>query len=88
MSRIWTDQNADGTSTSVRFTGCSGASNVGVAIYRQVTGVDPAVGTTKNLCSGGGTRGYWGDLAADEYRFKIEWINGQTVDVRDVDVWY
>ena len=67
--------NNDSTSTNIYFTGCSdpyayvSQYGVKVSVYRQVIGIDPSVGT-QTLCDSTPT-GYYGDLQASDYRFKL-----------------
>lgn len=82
LSRIWYDGNTDNISTNIYFSGCDRA-NQNVGLYRQVTGIDPNLGT-KTLCSN--RKGYWGDLRADDYRFKL--IGGSNIDIDFVAVNY
>lgn len=82
LSRIWFDNNRDNVSTNVYFSGCDRA-NQKVGLYRQVGGFDPNLGTV-TLCSN--RKGYWGDLTADNYRFKL--IGGSDIDIDFVAVNY
>lgn len=82
LSRVWYDNNYDNVSTNIYFSGCDRA-NQEVGLFRQVPGFDPNLGT-KTLCSN--RKGYWGDLNADDYRFKL--MSGSNIDINFVAVNY
>ncbi|MFF7780439.1 hypothetical protein ACFZCG_39260 [Streptomyces tanashiensis] len=81
-SRRWADKNTDATSTSVAFSGCStdpgSFYSVSPAVYKDVFGPDENKGTKTNYC---GTS-TWGDLAAGDYYFRLELINGGATGYR------
>ncbi|GHI27209.1 hypothetical protein Shyd_85800 [Streptomyces hydrogenans] len=71
-SRRWNDTNADSTSTSVAFSGCSVEGRTFRAatliVWKDVFGPDKSKGTRTNYCN----TTSWGDLAAGNYYFEVD----------------
>ncbi|GHJ98065.1 hypothetical protein SNE510_75840 [Streptomyces sp. NE5-10] len=71
-SRRWNDTNADSTSTSVAFSGCSVEGRTFRAatliVWKDVFGPDESKGTRTNYCN----TTSWGDLAAGSYYFEVD----------------
>ena len=80
LSQVWHDYDHDNVDTKIYFGSCD-RSRQEVGVYRQQFGIDPNYGT-RVLC--GGRTGMWGDMPADDYRFKLE--SGSYIDVGIVRV--
>ncbi|MGW0465120.1 hypothetical protein ACWDX6_07600 [Streptomyces sp. NPDC003027] len=89
-SRRWTDANADATSTSVGFSGCStdgwnGFQSANLVVWKDAFGPDESKGTRTNYCN----RTYWGDLASGTYYFELSGLQtGQFLTVNSVGTQY
>lgn len=82
-SRQWTDNNSDGTSTSIRFDGCIDVNaeytptSAEVQLTRETAWYLPDVNMgRKTLNCGYSDTQFWGQVQASNYHFTLEQIGG------------